>query len=136
MIDLRALARPPFSQFESSSDGFFKMFPDFPRSWIKLLAKITPYLALIGGLANILTLLAWRFHNFSYVLAQLISAILLLAAFSPLKAKKKIGLTYIFWSTVFHGILNLTWELSASTVLSIAVGLYLIQQLRPQFTKK
>lgn len=137
MINLSTLSRPPFSPIEKTILDFFKFFPDLPKSWIRFLARLTPIVTLIGA---VLSLFSLFFHPFSFnlfrFLAQLIGGVLLFAAYKPLKNSRSLGITYLFWSSISHNLLNFAWYFSPFVILNAAIGFYFLYQLRPHFPKK
>lgn len=137
MINFNALTKPPFSPIETNTFRFFKLFPDLPKSLTKLLARIIPILALIGGIINLLSLFSHPFLiNPLRPLSLIISGILLLVAYKPLKQRQSLGITLLFWSSMTHGLINFVWHLSPSIVLTTALSLYFLYQIRPHYNHR
>lgn len=118
--------------FEAKLEPFFAKFPHIPEGGRKVIADISPWIALIFGILGLLgllgagalmTLLAipallaggvWVITGFITTVIGLISVVLQLMAFSPLKARLKKGWNYIFYGVLLGAL---------STIISVVGGL-------------
>ncbi len=105
----------------SSLDKFFIKLPHLPKKLRLLISRFVPFLALIFGLIGlvasilagsfvVLGLLAgeWGFlaeNAFNFGIT-LLSALLLLKSFKPLRAGNAVGWIYLFWSEILE-VINL-----------------------------
>ena len=117
--------------FEAQLIPFFAKFPHIPEGGRKVIADISPWIALIFGIIGLLgllgagalmTLLAipalltggiWVIVGFVTTLLGLAAVILQLLAVSPLKARMKKGWNYLFYG-VLIGVV--------STIISVIGG--------------
>jgi hypothetical protein len=42
----------------------------------------------------------------------------------------------LFWSSLTHGLINFVWHLSPSIVLTTALSLYFLYQIRPHYNHR
>lgn len=149
--------------FISSVEKLFKDLPHLPKAIPTILVKISPWLALIGGVFGILGSLqsitygigggspyqrifsefaglpAWYFIVVG--LLQLISSILLLLAFKHLKNKTMTGWVYLFWNMALMVIQSLVGMLAGlggivGFVVVTAVSYYVLFEIKPLFGNK
>lgn len=141
-----------------------------PTSGKEILVKALPWLALIGGVLSLfgawgLYQLATFANNWSNVANELsvaygysaptanvsgliwvslvvivIEAVMLLAAFSPLKNHKKLGWNLVYWTSlinVAYAVLYIFVDFNffslLFSLLASAIGLYLLFQIRSYF---
>lgn len=137
-------------------EGFFKSWPVLPKSLLDWLAQYAHILALIGGILSVILSLIGLFGLvlvfvgafgliFSFA-STVISAILLLMAYSPLQAKREYGWKLLYWnalqSFVLGGVLGNLINIVPSivgVVLAIIfglIGLWILFGLRTYFNKK
>lgn len=140
-----------------------KGVPNLPEGIIKPLLKIVPWLALIGGIFN----LTGSFSNISFGLGNsvynsefmvyftgiprqyflitgivsLLSGVLMLMAFKPLKEMKYYGWVISAWNVVLS-LVGLVFGLImsvggvGSTLFSAALSVYILFEFKPYYTKK
>jgi hypothetical protein len=138
---------------------FFKKAPHLPKSWTKFLAKIMPWLALIGGIGSIIEGLrnltmkgngmgygymrAWLDINPSYFvlvgILSIITGFLLLMAFNFLKEKKEQGWIYLFWTNLTGILANLLGVIFAyqgvfGLVVGTLIGLWLVFEIKREYS--
>lgn len=117
--------------FEAQLLPFFAKFPHIPEGGRKVIADISPWLALIFGILGLLgllgagalmTLLAipalltggiWVIVGFITTLLGLAAVILQLLAVSPLRARMKKGWNYLFYGILIGAL---------STIISVIGG--------------
>lgn len=108
---------------------FFAQFPHIPEGGRKVIADISPWIALVFGIISLLVLLGgglmgtifampmilsngvWAIISFLGLLLSLVVTILQLFAVTPLKARMKKGWNYIFYGMLIAAL---------STLLSVA----------------
>lgn len=137
----------------------FAKAPHLPENVRAVLAKISPWLALLGGVLGIFGGLSTfgaqnTYNSFmayapqlakinpSYFLISgvlsLVSGAIMLMAFKPLQARKKEGWIYIFWSDVVGVVQSVVSLLLAAAnpagvVVGILVSFYLLFEMRSEF---
>ena len=139
----------------ASLDKFFKKTPHLPKSWIKFLVKVIPWLSLIGGifmiwggltsvgfLGNVGWLMGVMGISRTYFvisgLLSLASAVLLLMAFKPLQSLKLTGWMYLFWVSLLSalsGILSILMAFGSIVwfILGILLSFYLLFELKSEY---
>jgi hypothetical protein len=161
---LKQLTSPQAKKLAEQVGEPFKKAPHLPESVTEFLVKITPYLAIIGGVLTVLGALqtlsipmGWsttsRFlQMFGVVnpvywwiigLISLASGALLIMAYQPLKDRKFAGWMYMFWLEVLSIIQMLVGVVMVGTsvvgaVLAILIGFYILYEVKPHYgmTKK
>ena len=142
--------------FSDQIGSIFKGVPHIPKSWVKFLVKIAPRLAGLGGLTNVLSgfssvMGGGAFNSMMYHYAgvgrnyflingifSLLLGVLLLMAFSPLKAKKMDGWMYLFWTQIL-GVVQTVVLLAyfgggwLASVIGIVLGLYILFEIKPAY---
>jgi len=134
----------------------FKGLPHLPANIVEILVKIAPWLALLGGILGLLagpligvlgslgSILALSPYSMFITIVETVvmvaNAILLLMAFSPLKAKAMRGWVFLFWAEMLSSVdivLSLlrgqTGSLFAS-VIGVAIGLYILFEIRSSYS--
>lgn len=131
-------------------EQFYKKLPSLPINTVDILYKIAPWLALIFGILGVLVALGGL--GILTVVAPLavlggvgnyglgilsaiglgISSLLLLLAFSGLKAGKLSGWNLLFWSEAINIVASLL-GLAFGSVIGGLIGLYLIFQIKPRY---
>lgn len=155
--------------FEAKLIPFFAKFPHIPEGGRKVIADISPWIALVFGILGLFALLGagalmtlfaipmlltggiWVVVGFITTLLGLVSVILQLLAFNPLKLRMKKGWNYLYYglllgaistiisvvgSTVsasmmysnMHGISSLI-----SGVISFLIGGWILFEVRDQY---
>lgn len=135
--------------FADKIGDVFKSLPNLPDGLVEFFVKITPYLALLGALFNViitplgalatifslLTLspMTGLFMLLSTVL-MLVNGVLLFVAFKPLKNREHRGWMFLFWSNVFSAASTVFSILGGSSwvggLLGLAIGFYILFQMR------
>jgi len=133
----------------------FKGLPHLPTNIVEILVKIAPWLALLGGvlgllagpivgvlgsLGSVLSLSPYYlFITIVVTVVTLANAILLLLAFSPLKAKAMRGWVFLFWAQMLSAVDIVLSLLQGQTgslvggVIGIAIGLYILFEIRSSY---
>lgn len=145
----------------SKLEDVFKNAPHLPKSWVKFLVKIVPWLALLGGIANILGGLSTlsyarrggamfeliagfaNIHPAYFVISGLLSIAaggLVLMAFSRLREKLLTGWVLLFWSSILGiGQSLLSLFFAYGSVIGMAIGVliswYLLFEIKPSYKK-
>jgi amino acid transporter len=139
----------------------FKDLPHLPKGLREFFVMIAPWLAIIGavlsalgvvtslgavfGMANTMPYAQMLFpKNYFMVMAvsQALTAVLLYMAYKPLKAKMTLGWVYMYWNMILSVLtmvvgLVMGWQSSiVGLVLGTLIGLYLLFELKPHYTKK
>lgn len=140
-------------------ENLLKDLPHLPKSWVKNIVKILPYLVLIGGIFSLIYGLqslfsfnrnrAWVMHwlqisrAYYYVTAgfNIALAILYLMAYKLVKNKEYEGWLLLFWTIIIsliQGIVLLImgWGGLIGSVIAALIGFYLIYEIRPEFIAK
>jgi hypothetical protein len=160
-------------QIEKKLDDLFTktISVKLPESGKKVLVKVLPWLALVGGILSLFG--AWgmyqlttytnnlvnvtnelsRDYYYSDVAVEqasgliwvsivgiLVQAIMLLAAFSPLKAGKKLGWNLVYWTSliniafaILYIFVDFDFFALVFSLIASAVGLYLLFQIRSSY---
>lgn len=134
-MNLEILSKLPFKRVENYLWQLFALFPDLPKSVTKFLAKIAAPLSLIIGIIYLLSLPLSLVH-LADVVGGVIGAVLLIAAFKPLRLNRHFGITLLLWNTVFQATLNLFTKASPAILLGFAINVYILYQIKVHFTKK
>lgn len=139
-------------KIQETLEKWFKSLPPLPADFVNSIYKVTPILSLIFGvLGVVLSLISLSvfsttasvmsatngapFIGFAIIvstLGWLAASVMMLLAYTPLKAGKISGWNMLFWSqmvsmvTAFVGI-------SLGTILMASVGFYILFQLKPKF---
>jgi hypothetical protein len=157
------------NQIEEKLNELFTKTVTFklPVSGKEILVKSLPWLALIGGVLSLLG--AWGLYKlatlanewidatsqlYGYNVASqhdnffiwvsliiiVVEAVMLLAAFSPLKNRKKLGWNLVYWTSlinVVYAVLYIFVDFDffslLFSLLASAIGLYLLFQIRSYF---
>ncbi len=129
-------------------EKWFDKLPALPKDARDIIAKITPWLALIFGILGVLGSIAalgsfTAFSPFAMMgggaqalgsglitaLLALVSSALLLAAFPGTRKYKLSGWNFLFWSEAV-GLLSAVLAISLSGILFSLVAFYLIFQIK------
>lgn len=159
---LGSLTSKPALDFIAKFENFFAKAPHLPKSWRKFLAKITPWFVLLGGIGGVIGGISTlsggdRLNQMSVLVSQfaqinpnyfvltgvisIISGILLLIAFQPLRNKELKGWVYLFWNTLL-GLVQMTLAVvfAASSIVGAAlgalIGFYFLFELKSDLVKK
>lgn len=130
----------------------FKKLPHLPKSIVKVLVAIAPWLALIGGIAGVLSTLftfigsrqlygfmgSWGINPFYLQLSlicTLISSIVAIIAFKDLKAEKYQGWLYLLWISLLSIAVNVIGVLFypgsiIGMLISAAISLYILFEIK------
>ena len=144
-------------KFIDQVGDIFKSLPKLPDSILEFIAKVVPYLALLGAILSIiagpfLTLLGTLgslltlnpvlfFSTLVGVAALIAQAVLLFKAFKPLQDREMLGWIYLFWAELLAAVTGILTSLTspASVVWNIVwtlFWLYVVFQLRPLYADK
>ena len=129
--------------------------PSLPRSISDILVKFGPWLSLIGGILMLLVtvpgtlfllalspLAAMGGGSLGYVglildlIISAVGAVMSILAFRGLRARTLGGWTLLFWATILYavaGLLPLSISGIIGAVLSAAIGLYILFQVKPYY---
>lgn len=134
----------------SMLEDLFGKLPALPSSAVDVLVKITPWLALIFGVLGVLGALAGlgiltAFAPFaiaggvgSYGLGFVaaaglgISSVMMLLAFSGLRAQKAGGWSLLFWSEVVNIAASLI-GISVGSIIGALIAFYLLFQIKTRY---
>jgi len=136
----------------------FKSVPHLPKEITNFLVTIIPWLALIGGVTGIIgaittitggsavyrmsALVGVGSSYSTYMIVasvfSLITAALLLMAFTPLKNKAAAGWAFLFWTNVVSIAQNVVsliiWQGGIlGIIVGVIIGLYLLYEVRPLY---
>lgn len=133
----------------------FANLPHLPENWKQVLTKIISYLALVFGVLGVigligagaiaallspLLMLSKGFFGIVQILTLLFSfatAILSIMAFKPLKAMRKQGWDYLFYSLVISTISTLVGILtmygSSKGIIMILITTYVLFEIREKY---
>jgi hypothetical protein len=140
---------------ESWLAPIFAKLPHLPQGGRKFLVQVAPWLALIFGILGLLSLagagalglllspmliLGGGMQSLAFFIAVvlgIISAILALLAFNPLREMRKKGWSYMFYSFVINAIGTLIGFAFAtdgfSGLIGIIIGAYIIFEVRESY---
>lgn len=133
----------------------FKGLPHLPSGIIDVLVKITPWLALLGGILGLIagplvgilgslgSLMAlspyFMFITIVTTVVTLANSILLLMAFNPLKRREMRGWVFLFWAqmlSVVDIVLSLLQGQTSALVggvIGLAIGFYILFEIRGSY---
>lgn len=135
-------------------EQWFAKAPALPTNIKDVLVKITPILALVFGILGVLGSIAGMglLTAFSPLAAMgggygvasygagilsaviwLVSAVLMLAAFPGLNARKQNGWNLFFWSEVINLVGSLIALSIVSGIIGALIGFYLLFQIKPYY---
>ena len=139
------------SDWQGKMEEFFMKFPALPKPAREVLVKVTPWFALIFGILGVLAgltglgilsvlspfmVLGGGFTATSGsllgMLAGVVSAALLLAAFPGTKARKMQGWNMLFWSEV-ASVVSALLSLTLTGVLLALISFYLLYQIKSYY---
>lgn len=149
---------------EKALDNVFKAVPPLPEAGRKAIAQFAPWVALIVGVISLYlawnayqltTLISNTYSMFGYSVAPtlgmygpmlwasiallVVQAVLMLAAFSPLRTFKKNGWNLLLWGALLSVVYDALFNLFSGYVnigqfvfslIGSAIGLYLLFQIR------
>jgi hypothetical protein len=146
--------------FMSSFEAVFKSVPHLPKGVVNFLVSVAPWLAglsgilsLYGGVTNLFfsnrvgmatTLKAITGINPAYFtiagVIAILTGLLMLMAFTPLRNRKLVGWMYLFWVTVLSFTQNVIGLLMGvgglvGTLIGAAIGFYLVFELKSAYKK-
>ncbi len=157
---------------ESALADLFKSLPNLPKGFTDFLAKIAPILTLIFGILGVLSAFAlfrwvnrvdntvnnlndlarsygvdtvshsWSVMVIISLIAMLLTSIIYIMAYSPLKQYKKYGWDLLFLAFLVNLVSSVVTSFSdygtpsnlVGTVIGAAIGGYLLFQMRPYYT--
>jgi len=137
----------------------FDSLPSLPKNFMDFLVNIAPWLALIGGILQVLTginnltnptrnlrlleeLIQVDSNYFVLTgILMIVMGILLLMAYKPLKNRLHTGWMLFFWATVvgiIHNLVSIFYSFGSviGLLLGAAIGLYLVNQFSPYYQSK
>lgn len=138
----------------ATAGEWFDKFPPLPKNWRDTLARIAPILSLVVGIILIILIVigllaltgassvglllgAQSATSFGSILISeiisLVGAILLVASYPGLKARKTKGWTLLFWSEVANLVGGLVSFAFLSAIIGALIGFYLIFQIRSYY---
>ena len=137
----KIFANQKIALFIGSLDKFFIKLPHLPKKIRLLINRIVPFVALLFGLVGLIAsvlagsfvllgLLAgeWVFlaeNSFNFGLT-LLSALLLLKAFKPLRAGNAVGWIYLFWAELLEVVNLITRAINREDNLLLGLAVILI----------
>lgn len=138
-------------QLQSMLEEWFKKLPALPQNAVDVLYSIAPWIALVFGIIGVLGAIsgfgaltflapfaamggASSYYGMGIVstVGWLISSVLMLLAFTGLKAGKIAGWNMLFWSEVVSVVASLV-AFSLGSVVGAAIGFYLLFQIKPKY---
>lgn len=157
---LEQLTGPQAMKFISQVEQPFKGLPHLPKGLIDFLVGVAPWLVGLGGVLSLLGALSsfgaasglqsanvWMRYvaGISPVyflltgVVEIVSGVLMLMAFKPLKNKELKGWIYMFWLQVIslaQMVIGIAFASSSlvSLVIGLAIGLYILFELKPAYS--
>lgn len=137
-----------FVSLEEKIMGFFKTLPQLPAGIVDFIVSFGPYLALIGGILSVLSLLSVLSIGGAFlpyitpflpafyisIAGSVIAGIMLIASFEDLKNKKLFGWKLVFWSANV-GILTSLLSLNLlGAVIGALINWYILSQIKPKYS--
>jgi hypothetical protein len=140
--------------FIAKVEDVFKSFPHLPKGVSEFFVKVAPYLAIIGAVLGLIggpvvalfgSLASVLSLNPVYMLLTIVdaviiivSSVLLLMAFKPLKDREMKGWIYLFWSEVLSlvsSVVSLFGSLGSGNIigalLGALIGFYILFEMKP-----
>lgn len=138
------------AKLQSMLEEWFKKLPSLPPNVVDALYSVTPWIALVFGIIGVLGALSGfgvltflaplavmggsGFYGMGIIstVGWLISSVLMLLAFTGLRAGKISGWNMLFWSEVVSVVASLI-AFSLGSVIGAAIGFYLLFQIKPRY---
>lgn len=159
---LEQLTNDSSLKFIAQIEKIFKDLPHLPKNITEILVKIAPFFAILGGILSVLSSLsmlaagssqnmmgAWypmygRQHSLYFYVTAVLSiaaGALMIMAYKHLKERKLMGWILIFWAeiiSILQSVVGLILLGSGviGAILSIAIGLYILFEMKPFYAKK
>jgi hypothetical protein len=137
----------------------FKKAPHLPKGFMEFLVKVIPYLAVVGGVLTLLGALQTLSIPLGFSAANsflqmyvginplywwvtgilsLISGLIMIMAYKPLKARKFEGWMLMFWGNIISLIQMVAGVLMVGTsvigvVLGLLIGFYVLYEFKPYY---
>jgi hypothetical protein len=133
----------------------FKKFPHLPKKIFNVLVQIAPWLALIGGILGVLgglssvlgaNMVFWAARAAGYnplyfqlmAVLGIVSSVLAILAFNPLKNRLMMGWYYLFWMAGITIVSDVIGVIAyPSTLIGSLIGLviqfYILFELKPAY---
>ncbi len=121
----------------------FKTLPHLPKNITEILVQISPWLVLLGLIAEVLGVvnaLSWMAANPVFSLIALVisavSAFLMYSAFTPLKNREMKGWILLFWINLLSAAGSVVSAIGGNFssivggVVGILIGLYVLFEMR------
>ena len=134
-------------------EGVSKKLPQLPASWKEVLVKIAPYLAIISiiiAVPAVLALLGFSAilvssvpgvavgsvsYGYSWMWIFIVAGIVLNILAVPGLFKRSItGWNFIFYSVILSAVQNVLASNIGGLIIGLAIGLYILFQIRPYYT--
>lgn len=147
-----ARAKEAMHGLEAYLAPIFEKFPHLPEGGRKFIVDISPYIALVFGVLGVIGLLGASGMGMFMLLATfgmalplmihivlgLVSAVLLLLAFTGLKAHTKKGWNFVFYSQVVSiagGVVGLATGMGGlvGTIIGALIGFYILFEIRTYY---
>ncbi len=125
--------------FSARLEAIFEKLPHLPKGIVRFLVKIMPWLALIGGIMMILGGVAAIGLFMVRSILNLISGVILVLAFKPLRARESKGWMYMFWVAII-GLVEVVFVLVTVSGVSFVgalvwqiIGFYLLFEMKKSY---
>jgi hypothetical protein len=142
------LKNQPFIDLEIKIISLFKSAPKFPPGIVDFLVSFAPYLALIGGVLGVLSVLTFfSLGNIIYtfkpsfvtlfylpIIGSIISGIMLIAAYPDLKEKKLFGWKLVFWAVNVSILISLLSLNLLGALLGAVVSWYILSEVKGKYS--
>ena len=136
-------------QLETALANLFAKAPNLPAGLTRALVVLAPWLTLLGLLVTLpailaligiggvsLPFMAMSGYAGSYGLAVVFSVamfILYALALKPLFSRSLTGWTFLFYAVLLSGLQSLAMGNLGGLIIGLAIGLYLLFQMRPYY---
>lgn len=136
------------SDLENRLGNFFSRVPSLPSDIKQLIVDYGPYLVLIGGILTIVSfsgilnlflvgspLLGGMFlyNYYLWMLYSIISGIVQIVAFKPLRSKKLSGWRMLFYLTLIYSALSVL-SLQLLSLLGPLIAFYILFQIKSNYS--
>lgn len=147
---LNFVNKPELVGLEKKLQSPFESLPKLPAELIRILVVIAPYLAIIGGVLNLLSLITFLPVTLFYpylspfaapfyqnivltIVGAVVTSAFLIAAYNPLKLHHLFGWRLIFWSANIGFIISLLSGNLFGAIIGILISWYFLYQVRPSY---
>lgn len=134
------------ADLEKKLDNLFKKAPSLPVEIISLIIDFGPYLALIGGILGLLSILRFGIffvpfglvglplvNYYLQIIFSIIASIILIISFKPLREKKYRGWQMLFYLTLIYAVFAI-FLFNLAGLVGVILSFYILFQIRGKYS--